>query len=132
MTVRGHHLLYEKVPWRAHDPNKKLREKHSLIIPLHDDEHTALHRKLSMMPVPSHRLGRSILGAYKKTEGEIIRPLDGVEQFLFATQEAVNNPSLSVMDKKIGELLVYGIVEQIPFIKSSLDYGVPTPVRKWA
>lgn len=114
---RGHHVLFEKRNWSAHRPNRELRAKPGLIIPIEGAAHNALHREIATVPSPSFLLGSTVLSLYKDNPDDHLRSLDNL---LFALEGAIELPRVKDIEYKLGELIIESVEAQKVFIKEGL------------
>lgn len=114
---RGHHVLFEKRIWDAHEPNRELRRKSGLIVPMYSDEHDALHKEVTMVPVPNYRLGQAILSIYRDNPDDHIR---SIENLIRAADQAIGHPRMKPIERALGELFIEAVELQLPFIRGGL------------
>jgi len=117
MSKRGHHVLFEARNWTAHKPNKTLREKPGLIIPLDWDSHEALHREIGTVATPSHRFGQAVLSLYRDNPDNHLRSVDNL---LHAVDEASKHPRIRPIEYQLGQLIIASVEAQMPFIREGL------------
>lgn len=114
---RGHHVLFERRTWLAHDPNKKLRNMPGLIVPLHHTVHDALHKEIATVPVPNYRLGQGILNIYRDNPDDHMR---SATNLLRAVEEAISHPRVRDVEYQLGNLIITSVEAQLPFIEEGL------------
>ncbi|UOF78002.1 hypothetical protein [Caudoviricetes sp.] len=117
MGKRGHHVLFEARNWTAHKPNKELREKPGLIIPIDWEAHEALHREVGTVATPSHRFGQAVLALYKDNPDNHFRSLDNL---MFAVNEASRHPRIRPIEYQLGQLIIASVEAQVPFIREGI------------
>jgi len=117
VSCNGHHVLYEARNWVAHNPNKELRQKPGLIVPIDHKPHDELHREVSTIVAPSHRFGSAILSLYRDDPDDHLRSINNL---MFAIQEAGLHPRIRPIEYQIGQLMIASIEAQLPFIRGGL------------
>lgn len=110
--MRTHHLLYERAIWDAHRPNKELRAKHGLRIPMRACVELELHDKIKSVPVPNYRLGAAILDLYVDSTDH----LEAIDNLLQAIDQATSSPTNAYSERQLGGMFISVIEQQLPFI----------------
>jgi hypothetical protein len=103
---RGHHLLFEKSLWNAHEPNKRLRQTSGLIIPheeIYPDVHDKIHREIDSVPPPSYKLGKLILSNYTDNPDDHLRALDNLVK---AIKESIMEDRVKAIGYQTGDLII--------------------------
>lgn len=112
-----HHILFTK---RAHNLTEDLQKVRSirwLKPPLHRDVHDALHQEVQLVPILGHRAAGLVRRNYEPMPGDYIQ---SAYMYCWSVEEAVARYPSSSIEFKLGELVVYAVEQQIPFIKEGL------------
>jgi hypothetical protein len=116
-NLTNHHILSERCAWEARPESKRLRRHGGLIVRMAQEPHTALHEACTAVPIPNVYMLRGIARAYVMGR----EPLESLDNFCFAVEEAAQHPKAIDIDKRLGDIMIDSIRMQIPFIK---EHGV--------
>lgn len=114
MEVQRHHILYERNTWDSTPQTKRLRQIPSLIVPMHAEVEDALHRNISHIPPLDRHTASHTLQAFKSESTH----LKSIYRLMEAIEIATEHPRATYLEKRLGELTVYAISLQIPFIRA--------------
>lgn len=114
--LTAHHLLWEKLLWDARPESRCLRRSSSLIVRLEQDSHNALHRAITTVPVPNVYMVRSIAHSFVPSP-DIFQAMDNL---CFSIDESVNHPRATMLDRRLGQLMIDSVVTQRPFIRAGM------------
>lgn len=109
-----HHVVFPRKLHEVYPQGKAIREA-LLVRDMWRPDHENLHRSVSPLPVLGYyalqRVARDMNSYYAD-------PLDGIDDFCFAVENANMHPKCKPMERKLGELAIETIREQIPYIRS--------------
>ena len=111
--MNRHHVLFERIVWDARAESRCLRRSSGLIVRLAQDTHSALHRAVTTVPVPNVYMVRNIAREFVPS-GDIFQAMDNL---CFAVDEAMQHPKTTMMDRRLGQLMIESVVTQRPFIR---------------
>lgn len=118
MKMERHHTLFNRFAWNANNNLESLREDRRLIVPLDPDTHRELHQEVSHVPPLSYHMARHVLRAYSEYEADTY--LHNVENLQWSIEEATQHPRADRIERELGELTMYALELQKPFIDESL------------
>ena len=118
MKMERHHELFNRFAWTATNTLESLREDRRLIVPLDPDTHRELHQEVSHVPPLSYHMARHVLRAYSEFEADTY--LHNVENLQWSIEEAMQHPRADRIERELGELTMYALDLQKPFIDESL------------
>lgn len=118
MKMERHHVAFNRFAWTANKNLEGLREDRRLIVPLDPDTHRELHQEVSHVPPLSYHMARHVLRAYSEFEADTY--LHNVENLQFSIEEAMQHPRADRIERELGELTMYALDLQKPFIDESL------------
>lgn len=112
-----HHVLFNRTTWESNKIGLALREQPSLIVPMHIDTHRKLHRAVSVVPL----LDQYMLSRTSRIfEGRPNDPLRSILELTNCIERSMDQPSVTDIEHRLGELAIDAINAQIPFI----EYGM--------
>jgi len=115
MAHPEHHVLYSARIWRSQKPTKELRANKWLQVPLEQEAHDEIHRKIASMPLPDHFSAERIKREFEPIPGDYLGTLG---KLIVATEQAANHPKAREIERHMGHLLIdalyiqWGIIEQ--------------------
>lgn len=112
-----HHTLWPQRMWRSQEPTTKLREHRWLKVPLDIYTHDALHKNVSMVPVPGHAMAERISRNFMPVPHNYIASHDNLIQ---AVEEVAAHHKTNSLERQLGGLIVVALVEQRPFLVEGL------------
>jgi hypothetical protein len=117
MSVRKHHVIYSRRSQESLETMKCLRRNHWLMPPLEDPPHVELHRAISTVPLLDHHTAARVHREFEPVEGDYIASMWSLMRTI---EQAIKHPRASHIEKGIGNLAVYAIEQQIPFVREGL------------
>lgn len=114
MYKDGHHVLFERRLWEANQPGKELRSKPGLLVPMWRDYHEALHKEVDFVPPFPYKMGQAVLSLYRDNPDNHRQSIDN---FLFATEEVIQRPKTSHLERTLGYLILDAVEMQVPFMR---------------
>lgn len=117
MSVRKHHILFTRRTHDSQETTKCLRRNHWLMPPLEDGPHTALHRDISTVPLLDAHTAMRVHQFFEPVEGDYIA---STYSLIRNIEQAIKHPRAGYIEKNLGELAVYAIESQVPYIKDGL------------
>lgn len=121
MPSQRHHGLFPRVLHDADKTTKQLRRSEWMIPRLDGDAHKALHKEVSIVPVPTHYMVGRIANGFHQVRGNYVETF---ENYARAVEDAMAHPKCTYIERELGGLIVYAITQQIPFINEGLIDGV--------
>ena len=118
MKLERHHTLFNRYAWSANKDLESLREDRRLIVPLHPDTHRELHQEVSHVPPVSYHMARRALRNFSEFEDDTY--LHNLENLQWSIEEAMHHPRADRIEREVGELAVYALELQKPFVDESL------------
>ena len=115
-TYNRHHLLYESASWEVRPESRCLRRSSGLIVRMTQDSHSALHNAVTTVPVPNVYMVRSIAHSFVPSP-DIFQAMDNL---CFSIDESVNHPRATMLDRRLGQLMIDSVVTQRPFIRAGM------------
>ena len=119
MSKEGHqhHLMFPKKLHKAQEPTKYIREIRWLKPPLDEEVHNELHRNVSMVAVGGYLLSQRIAHNFVPKLYDYLGSLDNLA---FAIEEAAHHHKTPEMERKIGEVMLEGVVAQRVYVVEGL------------
>lgn len=113
--LERHHILFNRRSWSTLGELAALRGNPRLIVPLESDIHRELHNEISHVPILSSQTARASLSLFEdySTTNDYIR---SVEQLQSSIEQAIKHPRADYLERQIGELAVYALDLQKPYI----------------
>lgn len=112
-----HHIMHPKRVYEVYPQSLYIR-KSLLVRGMPRHLHELLHLNTSPVPLLGYyalqRVATDIDSYYDN-------PLDGIDDFCFAVENANQHPKCKPMERQLGELAIATIREQIPFIRRSVQ-----------
>lgn len=115
--INRHHTKFPRPAHESNDNELSLRQDPSLIVRMHVDPHAALHKHVSMVPLMEYNMSGRVRRAY---EGDIDDPLHSIDLYMKAVEDACKHPKANELDRRIGELIIYAMDMQRPFIQEGI------------
>lgn len=116
MSIDRHHLLFTRTSWSVTPPGRQLRETPSLLVPMQRSQHNEIHAYCPAVPVPSYQVLARVASRMVVTHNT----LEQIDNFMFATQEALRHPKAHEVERALGTLTIQALEEQRPFIRAVL------------
>lgn len=112
--VPEHHILWPRRTWNSWTETKELRHRKGLIVPIDIDLHQALHREVSIVPLPSFQVVSKINQEFYPAKKD---PLQTIQNLM----EAVNDATAGVdpVNRQLGRIMMLALEMQIPFLEKS-------------
>lgn len=86
--------------------------------PLDDPPHIELHKTISTVPLLDHHTAMRVHREFNPVEGDYIASMWSLMRTI---EQAIKHPRAGEVEKGLGNLAVYAIQQQIPFVKSGLS-----------
>jgi hypothetical protein len=115
--IRPHHTLFTRKTMESQETTKCLRRNHWLMPPLEDAPHTALHREISTVPLLDPHTAMRVHQYFEPVEGDYIASLYSLMRTIEAS---IRHPRAGGIEKGLGNLAVFALEEQLPFIRAGL------------
>lgn len=115
--VRRHHTLFTRRTQESMETTKCLRRNYWLMPPLEDAPHIALHREISTVPLLDQHTAMRVHREFNPVEGDYIASMWSLMRSI---ESAIKHPRASEIEKGLGNLAVYAIERQIPYVKAGL------------
>lgn len=116
METNIHHILFDRSNHEANKDNRQLRRSLGLMVRLDVFSHRELHRECPSVPALGSYMAQSVRSRYIP-HGD---PLRGMENYMFAVEEAAKNPKAHQIDRELGQLVIMAVDIQRPFIRQGL------------
>jgi hypothetical protein len=116
MSSEKHHILFHKTLWTPTSQGRHLRNQPLLIPKIDSEVHTALHKEVSVVPLPDYNILNRISKEYRPF-GDHIMAMNGL---MVVIQENLRRPRVDHIQRALGELTMHAIELQIPFIREGL------------
>lgn len=117
--IRPHHILFTKRTWRSQGDTSALRSNPSLIVPMYDNPHAALHREVFTVPLLDHRTANIVNRDYRPAGNYIA----SMNRLMSVIDEVGRDPRCGQIERDLGQLAIQAIEIQIPFIKEGQVNG---------
>ena len=118
MKMERHHTLFNRYAWTANRDLENLREDRRLIVPLDPDTHKEVHQAVSHVPPLSLHMARHVLREFSEYDADTY--LHNVENLQRSIEYAMGHPRADRLERSVGELAVYALDLQKPYIDESL------------
>ena len=109
-----HHVVFPRKLYEIYPQGKAIRDA-LLVRDMWRADHEHLHANVSPIPVLGYyalqRVARDMNIYYAD-------PLEGIDDYCFAVESSNKHPKSKPMERKLGELAIETIREQIPYIRS--------------
>lgn len=110
---RRHHTLFTRATWDSQESTRLLRRLPQLIIPMHDEEHKALHDSIVTVPLLDHRTARNVYNEFQPVQGNIIGSLN-------ILMRVIHEESRGRVERELGAVVIHALELQIPFIREGI------------
>lgn len=110
--VRRHHTLFTRCSWESSKATLNLRREPSLIVPLDDFTHGALHEEVSTVPLLCHRSANQVWQAYTPKTNI----LDSVDSLMLTIDKVTTGFRAGKVERELGQLVIYAIELQKPYL----------------
>mgnify|MGYP000894121300 CR=1 FL=1 len=117
MKVRKHHINFTRASHESMETTRCLRRNHWLMPPMEDPPHIALHQTISTVPLLDPHTAMRVHRTFEPVEGDYIA---SAWAYMRSIEQAIRHPRAGELEKRLGELSMYAIEQQIPFIKAGL------------
>lgn len=114
---RRHHILFTQNTWESQDTTRALRRLPQLIVPLHDDEHNALHQAISTIPLLDHNTARRVQKDYLPIRDDYIGSMFSL---MSCISDAIRHPRVGEIERGLAQLAVHAVELQLPFIREGM------------
>lgn len=118
-----HYAAWQMPEWTLRPEAEAVRENSSLKVEIARQADRLLHYMTSPVPVPSPRTLDFV--AERLPEGLDI--ISGIDKYCFLVEAANRHPKTKCVDKQLGELSIFAMREQIPYIVD----GLPAEQRRY-
>lgn len=115
----NHHLLFERAAYQGNSLLVNLRENSGLIAFMDRTTHNALHDRVACIPPPSCNMAQVALH-HLRTHGNALEQAD---KYMQGIDEAMRHPKASDIEKKLGELILYSVEAERPFVRDGMLNG---------
>ena len=109
-----HHVIFPRKQYEVYSQGMAIREA-ILVRDMWRPDHDNIHRNVSAVPMLGYE-------ALQQVARELHRhyqdPLEGIDDFCFAVEKSNEHPRCKPMERKLGELAIETIREQVPYIRS--------------
>ncbi len=120
-------MLYYRPDWTNRVEARKLREFGGLRVDLFDNEHQALHRRISMVPLLGIHALQKVAFDHQPTDNLY----ENIDSFLLLTEKAIHHPKADSIERRLGELTMEAVLMQRDFIQDVRGRGnVPVSRRQ--
>ena len=100
-----------------------MRRNHWLMPPLEDPPHIELHKEISTVPLLDHHTAMRVHRDFEPVTGDYIASLWALCRSI---DQAIKHPRAGEIERGLGNLAIYAIEQQVPFISD----GLALPARK--
>lgn len=122
MKRQAHHTLFNRYAWTANSDLKAIREDRRLIVPLDPDTHRELHQSVSHVPPISYHMARRVLQNFAEYDTDTY--MHNIENLQFSIEEAMSHPKADRIEHEIGDLALFALDLQKPYIDESLPLRI--------
>jgi hypothetical protein len=116
MGSAKHHILFHKTLWKPTEQARSLRNQPLLIPRIDSEVHSALHREVSIVPLPDYNTLSRVQSDYRPFKDHIT----AMNGLMIAIQENLRRPRVDHLQRALGELTIHAIELQIPYIIEGL------------
>lgn len=113
VDYNSHHVLFSRKLWESTPNTYALRQEKGLIVPMELGAHAALHREVTIVPVPDHYTAMFATRALQRQAN----PLRQIDRFMQVIEQAGKNKNAKPLDRQLGQLVIASIEAQLPFIR---------------
>lgn len=118
MGINRHHTQFPRAFHRASYALAELRGDARLIVPMDCSIHEELHQAIELVPAMDTYLAQRALVLYREYgDRGFLRNLDNYQRCI---EEAILHPKVSPLQRGVGELAVYAMELQRPYIKAGM------------
>ena len=117
MSQPLHHVLFNRNTWRGSQTSKEIRENYWLKVPLDSLAHTALHKAVSVVPLPDRHTIQRVSFSFAPVEGDYIATMHSLIDNI---GRASLHPKTQPLERDLAGLAIRAIEMQIPFIEEGL------------
>ena len=110
-----HHVLFPRSLHNATDVGFKLRTNNLLIPRIDVDAHAELHENVSIVPPLPNEIGSRTLRLMSLCQSRT--NLQAIDNYMLSVEDAADHPRATDLDRKLGELVVESVYQQIPYIE---------------
>ena len=114
LAFNKHHILFNRTTWESNCTSRSLREKSALIVPIELEAHKALHKDISIVPLPDPFMSGRVLRDFVGVQGD---PLKSIDLLAMSIERAMEHEKANDLDFRLGELAVDAILAQREFIR---------------
>jgi hypothetical protein len=118
MSQPLHHVLFNRNTWRGSNTSKEIRENTWLKVPLDTLSHTALHRAVSVVPLPDRHTIQRVASDFIPVRGDYLASME-------ALIESIDKSSLhhrtQPLERDLACLAMRAIELQMPFVAEGLE-----------
>lgn len=109
-----HHVVFPRKLYEVYPQGKAIRDA-LLVRDMRRVDHENLHRSVSPLPMLGYYALQRVASDMERYYAD---PLEGIDDYCFAVESANKHHKCKPMERKLGELAVETIREQIPYIRS--------------
>lgn len=113
VDYNSHHVLFSRKTWESTPNTYALRQERGLIVPMELAAHAALHREVTVVPVPDHYTAMFAVRALQHQAN----PMRQIDRFMQVIEQAGQNKNARPLDRQLGQLVIASIEAQLPFIR---------------
>lgn len=111
-----HHVMFPNRLWRTQSILRTIKDDIGLKIKMPRDVHTNLHEHVPIVPPLDNFMATRAYDGYVPMYSN---PVRSIENFMMSIERVVAMPSLSKIQKDIGNVAINALEAQIPFIKGT-------------
>jgi hypothetical protein len=116
-NMQYHHILFTKDVWRSGVATKTLRHSHWLKVPLDNEVHLYLHKKVPFVPILDHYTALAVLRDWQPVVGDYY---GSVISFAKTIENLIKSPKARLVQKQSARVTILALEQQLPFIKEGL------------
>ena len=116
--LHNHHVIHHSKQWESGEDTKWVRRRNGLIVPTPDYIHREIHKNVPGVPLIDIFMARRVRAIMAK--GNIDTPLEAIDTFCFAVEEAMQHPKTYDTERSVGKAAIEAVRLQLPYIRDVL------------
>ena len=112
-----HHVLFNRNTWRGSTTSKEIRENKWLRVPLDSLAHSALHKAVSVVPLPDRHTIQRVASDFVPVRDDYVATM---EALMNSIDKGSKHYRTQPLERDLACLTMRAIELQIPFIEDGL------------
>lgn len=102
------------------ETTKCLRRNYWLMPPMEDAPHIALHKEISTVPLLDPHTAMRVHREFQPVQEDYVA---SIWAYIRCIDRAIRHPRAGELERRLGELTMFAVERQVPFIKEGLARG---------